>query len=256
MLVIGLLKQKTIMLLRLFLLFSLTVIFSFCTAEEGIEMEKENNGETGSETGNPTMRFLALGDSYTIGQGVTADSRWPVLLTDTLIRSGFKMEDPQIIARTGWTTGELKAGIDAASPKGPFKLVSLLIGVNNQYRGVSSGYTMEGYRDEFSGLLQMAIGFAEGDPDRVFVVSIPDYSVTSFVPETSKERVSLEIDQYNSVNRQIAENLSVINFDITPSSRLAAEDLQLLASDNLHPSGKMYRMWVDIMTGDIIKMLK
>ena len=241
--------------LRLFLIFSLSVIFSFCTAEEGIEMEKENNGETGSETGNTTVRFLALGDSYTIGQGVNADSRWPVLLTDTLIKSGYKMEDPHIIALTGWTTGELKAGIDAASPKGSFDLVSLLVGVNNQYRGVSSGYTLEDYRDGFTGLLQMAIGFAEGDPDRVFVVSIPDYSVTPFVPESNKERVSLEIDQYNSVNRQIAENLSVIYFDITPSSRLAAEDLQLLASDNLHPSGKMYRMWVDIMIEEILKML-
>jgi len=218
-------------------------------------MGNENNDDTGSETGKESLRFLALGDSYTIGQGVPEDTRWPVLLTDTLIKSGFEMDDPQIIARTGWTTGELKAGIDKASPQGPFDLVSLLIGVNNQYRGVSSGYTLEDYHDEFTGLLQMAVGFAGGSPHRVFVVSIPDYSVTPFVPESNKERVSLEIDQYNSVNRQISENLNVIYFNITSSSRLAADDPQLLASDNLHPSGKMYRMWVDLMIEEILKML-
>ncbi len=244
------------MQLRLLIIISFSLFFSFCTAEEGFEMEKEKNGKTGSETGNTALRFLALGDSYTIGQGVTADSRWPVLLTDTLIKSGFNMEDPQIIARTGWTTAELKTGIDAVSPNGPFDIVSLLIGVNNQYRGVTSGYTIEGYRDEFSGLLQMAIDFAGGNPEKVFVVSIPDYSVTPFVSERNKERVSIEIDQYNSINRQISEDFNVKYFNITPSSRLAAQDPQLLASDNLHPSGKMYRMWVDIMTGDIIKMLR
>ncbi len=218
-------------------------------------MGNENNDDTGSETGKESLRFLALGDSYTIGQGVPEDTRWPVLLTDTLIKSGFEMDDPQIIARTGWTTGELKAGIDKASPQGPFDLVSLLIGVNNQYRGVSSGYTLEDYHDEFTGLLQMAIDFAGSNPDRVFVVSIPDYSVTPFASIFNKNRISAEIDQYNSINRLIAESFNVKYFDITPVSRLAAKDQQLLASDNLHPSGKMYRMWIDLMIEEILKML-
>ena len=198
------------------------------------------------------LTYLALGDSYTIGQGVPENERWPVLLADTLRKRGLEIEDPQIIARTGWTTAELKSGIAQAKPEGPFDLVSLLIGVNNQYRGVSRGYTLEGYRQEFEELLQMAIDFAGGDPEKVFVVSIPDYSVTPFVAQTSKQKASREIDEYNQVNLEISLSKGVSYFNITPVSRLAQQDPELLAGDRLHPSGKMYRMWVDAMAGELV----
>lgn len=200
-------------------------------------------------------RYLALGDSYTIGEGVPETVRWPVLLTDSLVSLGIKINKPLIIARTGWTTAELKAGIAQANPEGTFDLVSLLIGVNNQYRGESRGYTPEGYRQEFTELLQMAIEFAGGNPDRVFVVSIPDYSVTPFVKEENKAKVSTEIDIYNGINLEVTNSLGVKYFDITPSSRLAADDNSLLAADKLHPSGKMYKLWVDEMSGFLFQLL-
>lgn len=200
-------------------------------------------------------RYLALGDSYTIGEGVPVNERWPELLTDSLVSSGIKMDNPLIIARTGWTTAELKAGIMQANPEGPFDLVSLLIGVNNQYRGESRGYTPEAYRQEFTELLQMAVEFAGGIADRVFVVSIPDYSVTPFVKEENKTKVSAEIDLYNAINLEVTNSLGIKYFNITPASRLAADDSTLLAADKLHPSGKMYKLWVNDMTGYLFQLL-
>ncbi len=194
-----------------------------------------------------TYTFLALGDSYTIGEGVPENERWPVLLAAALIANALDVDTPLIIARTGWTTAELKAGIEQANPQGPFNLVSLLIGVNNQYRGPSRGYTQEAYRQEFAALLQQAIGFAGGNPDGVFVVSIPDYSVTPFVSQNNKERIAREIDEYNAINREEAGHAGVSYFDITPISRSAAIDPSLIAPDNLHPSGNMYQQWVDLM---------
>ena len=232
--------------LRLLLLTAFLILgVSFCSLSDTNEPAVNDNGTT----------YLALGDSYTIGEGTETHERWPVLLTDTMTLSGSNTGSPKIIARTGWTTSELKAGIEDAAPEGPFDLVSLLIGVNNQYRGVSRGYTHDGYREEFLELLNIAIDMAGGSAGRVFVVSIPDYSVTPFVNEENKKRVSEEIDIFNEINRQIADSLNVIYFDITPISRLAATDRQLLAPDNLHPSGKMYKMWVELMIDDILKML-
>ncbi len=194
-----------------------------------------------------TYTFLALGDSYTIGEGVPENERWPVLLVTALMANGLDVDSPMIIAKTGWTTAELKTGIEQANPQGTFDLVSLLIGVNNQYRGPSRGYTQEAYRQEFAALLQQAIGFAGGKPDGVFVVSIPDYSVTPFVSQNNKERVAREIDEYNAINREEAGHAGVSYFDITPISRSAAIDPSLNAPDNLHPSGKMYKQWVGLM---------
>lgn len=198
-----------------------------------------------NETMNPgPIRFLALGDSYTIGEGVAESERWPNQLADTLKKRGYQLLPPEIIARTGWTTAELKAGISQANPKGPYGLVSLLIGVNNQYRGTLRGFTPENYRNEFVGLLQQAIGYAGGDPSKVMVLSIPDYSVTPFVPVADKGRVAREIDEYNAINRQESVQAGAIYIDITPISRLAEDDPSLLAADRLHPSAVMYRMWV------------
>ncbi len=181
----------------------------------------------------PATRYLALGDSYTIGESVAATERFPVQLAREL-----GLGEPQIIAQTGWTTDELNVAIDAANPKGPYELVTLLIGVNNQYRGRDA----EQYRGEFVGLLQRAIGFAGGDVKKVIVVSIPDWGVTPFAEGRDRARIASEIDRYNSVNRQESERAGVLYVDITPISR--QNDASLVAGDGLHPSGKQYLQWV------------
>lgn len=177
-------------------------------------------------------RYLALGDSYTIGESVAAEERFPHQLAREL-----GIGTPQIIARTGWTTDELNAAIDAANPQGPFDLVTLLIGVNNQYRGRDA----EQYRGEFAALLQRAIGFAGGDAKKVVVVSIPDWGVTPFADGRDRTKIASEIDRYNAINREEAQRAGARYVDITPVSR--GNDPALVAGDKLHPSGTQYREW-------------
>ncbi len=186
------------------------------------------------------LRFLALGDSYTIGESVAESERWPVQLAEQLNQSGIQVAAPEIIATTGWTTDELQDGIEKAAPQGPYELVSLLIGVNNQYRGRS----LDEYKIQFEGLLNQAINFAGNNPKRVFVVSIPDYGVTPFAADRNPEKISLEIDAFNAAAEAISKRLGVTFVDITPGSREAANDPALVAGDGLHPSGKMYTQWV------------
>lgn len=188
------------------------------------------------------MRFLALGDSYTIGESVVAAERWPVQLAKRMRDEGVYMENPLIIATTGWTTDELTAGIARKDPQGPFALVSLLIGVNNQYRGRD----LEEYRAQFVSLVEQAIVLAGGDPRRVLVLSIPDWGVTPFAGKQHNERVSSEIDAFNLVNATETARLGARYVDITPISRDAPDDPALLAGDGLHPSGKMYTAWAEL----------
>ncbi len=188
------------------------------------------------------MRFLALGDSYTIGQSVKTAERWPVQLAALLRTQGFKIDDPLIIARTGWTTDELSTAIDAANPQGPYELVSLLIGVNNQYRGRSP----EEYRQQFTALLQRAIGFAGGQPGRIIVLSIPDWGVTPFASGLDSAAIAVEIDVFNAINKEEAVRLGAHYVDVTPISRQAPDDPALIADDGLHPSGKMYAAWAQL----------
>lgn len=188
------------------------------------------------------MNYLALGDSYTIGESVLETERWPVQLATRLRQQGFNLTDPRIIARTGWTTAELAAGITQANPQGPFDLVSLLIGVNNQYRG----YSQEGYRQEFVALLEQAIEFAGGQAGRVFVLSIPDWGVTPFAAGRNVGQITAEIDMFNAINQAESARLGVTYVDITPISREAVNDPALIADDGLHPSGKMYTQWVEV----------
>lgn len=185
------------------------------------------------------MRFLALGDSYTIGEAIDPAERWPVQLAALLREKGFDVDDPQIIAATGWTTDELSAGIDAANPQGSFELVSLLIGVNNQYRGRDT----EEYRQQFVTLLQRAIRFAGGTPSRVIVLSIPDWGVTPFASGRNRVAIAAAIDTFNAINKEEAERAGVRYVDVTPVSRSAADDPLLIAADGLHPSRKMYTEW-------------
>jgi lysophospholipase L1-like esterase len=187
------------------------------------------------------MQFLALGDSYTIGESAAPEERWPVQLATLLRAEGLDVGDPTLIATTGWTTDELSAGIDRANPQGTFDLVSLLIGVNNQYRGRGQ----DEYREQFAALLQRAIGFAGGNPARVLVLSIPDWGVTPFAARLERDpaAVAADIDAFNAINRAETERPGAHYVDVTPFSREAAHDPSLLADDGLHPSGRMYAEW-------------
>ena len=195
------------------------------------------------------MRFLALGDSYTIGESVPAPERWPVQLAARLREAGVPMENPLIIATTGWTTDELADGITRRDPQGPFELVSLLIGVNNQYRGRG----VDEYRAQFAALLEQAIALAGGDPRRVLVLSIPDWSVTPFAADRQRTSVAAAIDQFNAVNAAETARRGARYVDITPTSRQAAADPTLITEDGLHPSGKMYSAWTELVLPEALE---
>ncbi len=186
---------------------------------------------------NQTYRYLALGDSYTIGESVTEEERWPNQLA-ALVNSS-KEIDVTIVARTGWTTSELWQGIQAANPQGTYDMVSLLIGVNNQYRG----YDMDEYRDEFKFLLEKAIEYAGGKPEHVIVLSIPDWGVTPFATGRDRGQISSEINTFNQINLEESQKAGIHYVDITPVSREAVYNSSLIAGDGLHPSGKMYAEW-------------
>jgi lysophospholipase L1-like esterase len=199
-----------------------------------------------------TVRILALGDSYTIGEGVPARERWPVQLVGLLRQHDFSVEEPEIIARTGWTTGELHRALEDAELSPPYDLVTLLIGVNNQYRG----YPQDEYREQFAALLQAAIGYAGGRAQRVLVLSIPDWGVTPYAEGRDRQRIAGEIDAFNQVNREETELAGALYLDITPLSRRAAEDVSLLAGDGLHPSGKMYAAWAEMALPLVSKLFE
>ena len=200
----------------------------------------------------PELRYLALGDSYTIGESVSEKERWSHQLA-SLIESSPQFPKPfgetegggvevTIIARTGWTTSELWEGIQAREITPPYDVVSLLIGVNNQYRG----YDIDEYREQFVFLLNKAITYTGGDANRVIVLSIPDWGVTPFAGSRDSKQIATEINLFNSVNREESEKAGVHYVDITPISREAVNDPSLIASDGLHPSGKMYAEWAKL----------
>ena len=188
------------------------------------------------------MRYLALGDSYTIGESVEAAQRWPVQLAAMLRQAKIELDDPIIIAKTGWTTDELEEAIVQQPPTGKFDWVSLLIGVNNQYRG----YASEIYRTEFRGLLARSIEFAERRVRHVLVLSIPDWGVTPFATDRDRSKIAAEIDQFNAINRAETERSGAHYLDITPNSREAVNNRHLIAHDGLHPSGQMYFQWAQL----------
>ncbi len=188
------------------------------------------------------LSYLALGDSYTIGESVEPAQRWPHQLAAALRADGVPLRDPDIIATTGWTTDELSAAIDAEAPASDYDFVSLLVGVNNQYRGRD----VDNYRFEFEALLARAIGFAGGRSGRVLVLSFPDWGVTRFGAESGRDvaRIAAETDAYNAAAREICARRGVALVDITPVSRAQGEGSAMLAGDGLHPSGAQYALWV------------
>ena len=189
-------------------------------------------------------RYLALGDSYTIGEGIAAEDRWPVQLADALRREGLALDAPEIIATTGWTTDELDAAIDAAAPAGPFDLVSLLIGVNDQYRGRD----VAAYGPAFSALLDRSTGFAGGDAARVFVLAIPDWGVTPFGAHSGRDvaAIARELDAYNATAHAICAARGVAFVDIAPVSRARGGEAEMLADDGLHPSAALHTEWMQL----------
>ena len=192
------------------------------------------------------VRYLALGDSYTIGQSVLPSERWPRQLYDSIASRGYQTGDLRIIAQTGWRTDNLMQAIESANLTPDYNLVSLLIGVNNQYQGAS----METYKDEFEELLLTAIELAGGQKSSVFVVSIPDYGYTPF-GEKNLTTISQEVAKFNEVNKNITDFYGIKYYNITPISQLGLSNPELVASDGLHPSEKMYSEWVDLILYDI-----
>lgn len=192
-----------------------------------------------------SIRFLALGDSYTIGESVSPNERWPIQLAGLLDQTA----EVEIVAVTGWTTSELDAGIHESDPQGPYDLVSLLIGVNNQFRGLDA----EEYRTEFVALLERSIEFAGGDPQRVIVVSIPDWGVTPFGAGYDGSRIAAELDAFNEINRSESASLGTRWVDVTGISRSSSPDL--VASDGLHPSGEQYRLWAEAVLPQALEAL-
>jgi lysophospholipase L1-like esterase len=183
--------------------------------------------------------YLALGDSYTIGENVSKEDRWSEQLAEMLRSKNVSINDPVTIARTGWTTSELANAIRSANPSAGFDLVSLLIGVNNQFRGQS----IATYRTEFKELLQTSIRLAGNRPNHVIVLSIPDWGATPFATGRNRQQIAQEIDAFNAVAKEEAQNAGVIFIDITPLTRQYGDDPTYLAGDRLHYSGKMYREW-------------
>ena len=193
------------------------------------------------DAANDTLSYLALGDSYTIGESVPEAGRWPVQLARALREEGIPLADPRIVAMTGWTTDELEWGIDAVEPLGTYDLVSLLIGVNNQYRNRSA----VAYGGELHSLLHRAVRYARGRADRVLVLSIPDWGVSPFARSDKRDAATIgaEIDAFNAQGRRMCEKEGVAFVDITPISRERGGEAEMLAEDGLHPSAAMYTLW-------------
>jgi len=206
------------------------------------------------------FRYLALGDSYTVGERVPAKDRWVTQLVELVEASPQFTEvggtkgsiDLTLIAQTGWTVDELWQGIQANPPEGTYDLVTLLIGVNDQYRG----YSVDGYREDFRFMLGKAIEYAGGDPAHVIVLSIPDWGFTPFAASQDIEPISLQIDEFNAVNLEETQSVGARYVDVTIISRMGLDDFDLIAADRLHPSGKMYTLWAEKVLPIALEILK
>lgn len=218
----------------LFSFFSIAVSFSYQPNTPEMAVQK--------------YTYLAIGDSYTIGESVAPSENFPNQAVQLMQKENSVTIEARIIAKTGWTTDELEAGIIAADKAEPllptYDFVSLLIGVNNQYRGRS----VKEYKPEFEALLKKAIRLAGNKASHVVVLSIPDWGITPFAEGRDRSQIAAEIDGYNKANREIALQYKVHYIDITPWTREAATDHSFLAPDGLHPSGKEYKRWAAKIT--------
>ena len=189
------------------------------------------------------MRFLALGDSYTIGEGVDEGERWPNQLVGMLLDHGIAISDLRVIARTAWTADELADAIQVERPQGPFDLVTLMVGVNDQYRS----RPVDAFAPEYERLLRRARSFAGGRPTRTVAISIPDWGATPYAAGRDRDLIAREIAAYNDRSKQLAEKAKAAWVDVTPSSRIVLDDPGLVTADGLHPSGAMYAAWAKLI---------
>ncbi len=196
--------------------------------------------------------YLALGDSYTIGEQVPLEENFPYQTVKRLKEQKIEVADPVIVAKTGWATDELAMALREEGIKETFSFVTLLIGVNNQYRGRD----LDNYKQEFTQLLDQAIVFANGHTQNVFVLSIPDWGVTPFAAEKDARQIAQELDAYNKANKEITQAHKCHYIDITDSTRDNGRKADYLAEDGLHPSGKEYAVWADRLAPVIVKSLK
>ena len=194
------------------------------------------------------IKYLALGDSYTIGESVSEADRWPNQLAKALNEKGYQVEKPRIIATTGWRTDNLKNAMNIAQLKPEYNMVSLLIGVNNQYQHKP----VDQFAKEFEDLLSDAVQLAGGKKENVFVVSIPDYGFTPF-GKPKQEQISKELKEFNELSKQITEKHKIIYVNITDISMDGLQKPELVAEDGLHPSGKMYALWVERILSSLKK---
>jgi len=230
---------------RIFYFFFLLILVASC--DKKITEVTTNPPEIPTVPDPPKpIKYLALGDSYTIGHSVQQPARYPIQLATKLEVDSIPVDTTIIIAKTGWRTDNLITAINDANLTDTFDLVSLLIGVNNQYQNTPFSV----YETEFPELLQTAIRFAGGDKEKVFVLSIPDYGYTPF-GQSNQASISAALDTYNDYNKTITEAEEVSWFDITPISRNGLDQPELVATDGLHPSGEMYRQWVELFYEEV-----
>lgn len=199
-----------------------------------------------------TYGYLALGDSYTIGESVDLSKSFPYQLVQLLRKRGYNFHAPEIIARTGWTTDELQAGIAGSLLLSKYDFVTLLAGVNNQYRGRD---VIE-YKEQFEELLKKAIELANGKKEHVLIVSIPDYSQTPFARSLDTEKIGKDIEVFNGITKALSIQYKVHYIDIAGLSKQMGKDEGLVAKDGLHPSEKAYAAWAEKMAEVILAQLK
>jgi len=235
------------------ILLFITVIFlgtSFCSRQNN--KYPQSILFMSSTQNDKHKNYLALGDSYTIGESIPAGERYPEQAVKILETAGIHFNDPQIIATTGWTTADLLSALGKTRLAGNYDIVSLLIGVNNQYQGRSRSE----YEKEFTELLQKSIQFAGDQPAHVIVLSIPDYSITPFARNSDTTLIASEIDAFNLINKKIATDYHVQYINVTGESRKALNDPTLIAGDGLHFSGKEYAIWAGMVADVVQKVLR
>lgn len=225
-------------------IFGLVFILIFIAAMKNPEFSLTNRSKK-------SYTYLALGDSYTIGEQVSSEENFPNQTVRKLREDGFNVKSPVIIAKTGWTTDELQQAINNAKLKKKYDFVTLLIGVNNQYRGRK----VVDYIPQFESLLKQAIRYTGNDTSNVIVISIPDWGASPFAEGRNRSQIKTEIDEYNAANQLVASKFNVHYINITESSRKAAGDATLFAKDGLHPSGKEYDEWATHVANFIKEVL-
>lgn len=213
---------------------------------------KAQNGETIETHSQNGMSYLALGDSYTIGHKISEKERWPNQLAKALRNDGFSIQNPKIIAKNGWRTDELLDAMHAELNDEKYDLVSVMIGVNNQYQSKN----LKNYKEELKTILREAIAKSKEGKECVFVLSIPDYGMTPFGKKKGGNQISEDLKKWNAACKQVSQEMGIAFYNITKISKQAETDSALVASDGLHPSGKMYQLWVEKILPKIEQKLK